>query len=60
MMAPIYINHAVLRPEDCGAHFPPCEMSGETFIGDGYGIEIIERDSNYLKFFMSLLRTIKL
>ena len=32
--------------------------SGKNFKG-GVGIEIMERDSNYLKFFMSLLSTIK-
>jgi len=31
----------------------------DTFKG-GMGVEIIKRDSNYLKFFMSLLSTIKL
>ena len=32
--------------------------SGQTFKG-GMGVEIIERDSNYIKFFMKLLGTIK-
>lgn len=37
----------------------PAAGPGQTFTGD-MGIEITERDGNYMKFFMSLLSTTKL